>query len=339
MSVDGRLEPAPDGPLAQSIGIAFRVLQIATMLLFAAWLVGNVRSVPPGSQAVVLRFGAVSRVLPPGLALAWPQPFERLVQLPGGDRQIGLRIPPAPATAVMPGAAASGVFLTADGEVVLLDASLTWRISDPRAFFVARDHVAAALRRLFLAAAIDETAIHPLDDFLAVRPERARDPVAQDARAAVRSVLVRAINARLAALAAAGTPLGVEATRADVAALLPPQAKLSFDAVLDAAQQADEATASARTNAVRLRQQGDRDRDRILAEARATAAERVASARAQTATISALEPGADRSSRPALLLDLYRERIGAVLHQAGSVSTVGVSDQHVLLPGPRWSGP
>ncbi len=317
----------PDGPVVQSISIGFLVLQIATGLLFAVWLFGNCRTVAPGAQAVVLRYGAVDRVLQPGLALAWPRPFEQVVMLPGGDRQIGLRIQASPA-------ASAGTFMTADGEIVLLDAALTWRISDAGAFLVARDHVAPALRRLFLAVAIEETASHPLDDFLAVRPERAHDPLAQAARAAVRSDLVSAIDRRLAALAATGAPLGIEVTRADVTPLLPPEAKLSFDAVLDAAQQADEASASARTTAVRLRQQADRDRDRILAEARAAAVERVASAHSQTATIQALETSADAGSRPAMLLDLYRERVGAVLRQAGSVSTVGPADTHVLLPGP-----
>ncbi len=322
-----RVAPPADGPLLQSVSIGFLVLRLATLLLFAAWAFGNGRMISPGSQAVVLRLGAVSRVAPPGLALAWPGPFERLVTLPGPDRQMMLRVQ---ATA----AGEPGTFLTADGEVVLLDAALGWRISDPAAYTLAQDHVAAALRRVFLAVATEATAAHPLDDFLAVRPERAHDPAAQDARVAIRGELVLAMNRRLGALAAAGAPLGVEVTRADVTPLLPPEAKRSFDAVLDAAQQADEATAAARTAAVRLRQGADRDRDRVLAEARASAAERIGAAQAQTATVSALEARADAAGRPAMLLDLYRTRVGAVLRQAGSVSTIGPGDGRVLLPGP-----
>ena len=317
----------PDGPLLQSIGIGFLVLRLATILLCVAWLFGNSRMISPGSQAVVLRLGAVSRVLPPGLALAWPRPFERLVTLPGPDRQMMLRVQATPS-------GDPGTFLTADGEVVLLDAALGWRISDPAAYYLARSHVAPALRRVFLAVATEAAASHPLDDFLAVRPERAHDPAAQDARVAIRAELVRAMNRRLVDLAAAGTPLGVEITRADVTPLLPPLAKQSFDAVLDAAQQADEVTAAARTMAVHLRQQADRDRDRVLAEAHAGAAERIGAAHAQTATVSALEAGAGVAGRPAMLLDLYRTRVGAVLRQAGSVSAVGAADGRVLLPGP-----
>ena len=335
-----------EGPLMQSISIGFIALQVATALLAIAWALGNVVTVRPGEQAVAVRFGAVTRMLPPGLAVAWPAPFERVVTLPGPDRQISLSVVANPGGTPSPDAMSSedaappqdphlGTFLTADGEVVLLDATLTWRISDASAYFVAQDHVAAALRRLYLRVAIAEAATHPLDDFLAVRPERAHDPVAADARAAVRIELARAINAGLAELAAQGTPLGVAVTRVDLAVQLPPEAKASFDAVLDAAQRADETIAAARTDAVRVRQGADRERDRVLAVASASASERVDAARLQTATISALAAKAATTDRPALLLDLYRERIAAVLHQAASVSTVGADSGRVLLPEAR----
>jgi hypothetical protein len=79
-------------------------------------------------------------------------------------------------------------------------------------------------------------------------------------------------------------------------------------------------------------QQADRDRDRIFAGAHAEASERIEHARTSTATISALEEEKP-ASRPASLGELYRTRIAAILHQAGSVSTVDAkSVSRVILP-------
>ena len=336
---------APDGPVAQSVRIGFRVLHAGMVLLGLAWATGNLRQVPPGSQAVILRLGQVVGVQQAGLVLAWPRPIERVVLLPSGERQMELRIEAGPAgsagledaASLLPGEQApstAAALLTGDGGVVLLQASLTWRIADAAAYYVAADHVAPALRRLFLAAAAGLAARHDLDDMMVVRPEHAADPLAQAQRAAMRGDLVRAVNARLAALAQAGGGLGVEVVRADVAALLPPSAKQAFDQVLDATQLADQGLAAARTDAARSLQGGDRDRDRILADAHAAAAERLAAARHDTAAILALQQPMDAAARPGLLDQAWRERIAGILHQAGVVSAVDAhAASRVIMPG------
>ena len=335
----------PDGPVAQSVRIGFRALYVGMALLGLAWAGGNLRQVPPGSQAVILRLGRIVGVQPAGLVLAWPRPFDRVVLLPGGERQMELPIEAGSArSAGIEDAAslmlgdrapeAAGAVLTGDGGVVLLLASLTWRISDASAYYVAADHVAPALRRLFLATAADLAARHDLDDVMVVRPEHAADPQAQAQRAAMRGDLVRGVNARLAALARQGSGLGVEVVRADVTALLPPSAKQAFDQVLDATQMADQGLAAARTDAARTLQAADRDRDRILAEAHAAAAERLAAARHDTAAILALEQPMDAAARPGLLDQAWRERIAGILHQAGVVSAVDAhAVSRLIMPG------
>jgi regulator of protease activity HflC (stomatin/prohibitin superfamily) len=176
---------------------------VATLVLAGFWAVGNIHPVPPGSQAVVLRLGRVARVQQAGLVLAWPRPIENVVLLAGGERQMTEKIAAhaGPMTAMTEDPSASGdvpadagLFLTGDGGVVLLDAAVTWRISDAASYYVMQAHVAPALRRLFLSAAVAVAARHELDDFLAVRPERARDPAAQAARQAVRGEIVAAMN-------------------------------------------------------------------------------------------------------------------------------------------------
>jgi regulator of protease activity HflC (stomatin/prohibitin superfamily) len=341
-SAPAATEP-PDGPVVQSIRVAFLVLRVFTVLLALGWATGNMRQVPPGSQAVIFRFGRVVRVQPSGLVLALPRPLENVVLLPGTERQLVLKVA-APSARIpgivddMSGAgdvpAGAGLYLTGDNGVVLLDAAMTWRIEDAGAYVVAAAHVPAALRRIFLNAAVQVAASRPLDDFLAVRPERAGDPAAEAARNAVRGDLVAAMNRQLQALTVSGAGLGVAVTRADVTALLPPSAKSSFDAVLDATQRAEQGLATARTEAARTRQQADRQRDSALTTAHASAEERIAAARSTTAAITALEAKMDPATRPALMEQLYRDRIGAILAQAGTVNTVDAkSVSRLILPG------
>ena len=339
----------PNGPVVQSLRVGFRVLQLGTLLLFVAWTTGNMRELQPGTQAVVLRFGRIVRAQAAGLVLAWPQPVEKVVRQPSGERQMQLSIVPSVApstggevsnqaflTSPLEGDAApadAAAYLTGDGGVVLIEAAVTWRISDPEAYTLASAHVLPALRRVFLDAAATETAGRRLDDFLAVRPEDEGDLALEASRAALRGALADRMNRSLAVLARAGAGLGVSVTRVDVTALLPPVAKASFDSVLEAAQRADEGLAAARTDAARTQQQADRTRDRTLDDAHAAAAERVEAARSRTATILALEAKMDPQSRPALLDQLYRDRIAGVLRAAGRVSTVPLDGERVILSG------
>jgi regulator of protease activity HflC (stomatin/prohibitin superfamily) len=329
-----------DGPLAQSVRVAFGVLRVAALGLAAAWALGNIHSIRPGSQAVVTRFGAVRRAQPAGLVLAWPRPLEQVVILPSSERQMLLKIAmPHDQSGEAPRSRGdlpqdAQACLTGDGGVVYLDSSITWRILNAQTYYVTQTHVEPALRRIFLGAAIAVASHHALDDFLAVRPERAADPQAQAARQALQGEIVAAVNGTLASLASGGAGLGVEVTRADITALLPPAAKPAFDSVLEAAQHADQGVAAALSDAARQRQQADRERDRILSGAHAASAERVELARSTTATLTALEATATPATRPALLGDLYRDRIAGVLRQAGSVNTVDAkSVSRLILPG------
>jgi regulator of protease activity HflC (stomatin/prohibitin superfamily) len=331
-----------DGPVAQSLRIGFAVLQAAMVVLAMYWAASNIRQVPPDNQAVVLRFGQVMRVQPAGLVLAWPRPFEQVDLLPAAQRQLNLHVvagQPAGPAIIDPASKSrgelpppsAGIFLTGDGGVVLMDATLSYRITDGAAYFLAAAHVEPALRRLFLAAAVAVAAGRPTDDFLVVRSVSATQ---QTQRESLRAALVDAVNHRLDRLNAAKAGLGIEVTRADVTTFLPPAAKLAFDAVLEASQMADQGLAVARTDAINNRQSAAQERDRVLAEARANADERVGTARSHVAAILALEQRIDPAGRPGLLEQLYRERINGILHQAGTINTVDPAGSgRVILPG------
>jgi regulator of protease activity HflC (stomatin/prohibitin superfamily) len=316
------------GPVVQSLQITYRVLLLGVVLLAGGWCFSNVRQVPSDSQAAVLRFGRIVRVQPAGLLLAWPRPIEQVELLPAPARQMELKV-------LARGAGGGpGGYLTGDGGQVLLDATLTWRITDPVAYLLARDHVAPALQRLFVSTATGLAAARSIDDFMAVRAVGDDDVAVQQQRQAIRGDLERAVNRRLAALAEAGAPLGVEVTRADLDAFLPTAARPGFDAVLAATQLGEEARAAARTDAARTLQGADRERDRLLASARGAAAEQVSQASVQVAEIASLAGRTPADGRQGLLEQLWRTRVSTVLQAAGSIVAVDPNGgTRLVLPG------
>ena len=337
----------PDGPVVQSVAIGFRVLYAAVAVLAAFWLGSNIRQVPPDAQAVVLCFGRIVAVQQSGLILAWPRPIADVVLLPSADRQVAQPIAPAPISAGVEDfyTKASGeslppnssAFLTGDGGVVLLTATVSYRIVDAAAYYLASSHVAPAVQRLFQASAAALAAGRELDDFLVTRAAGgARAASVEASRQAIRGDMMAAMNARLAALARSGDPLGIEISRVDVQAALPPSAKMSFDSVLSAMQMAEQGIAAARTDAARTAQEGDRERDRLLSAASATAAEAVASAETKTATVTALHARMTADTRPGLLDQVYRDELALVVHKVGTITAVDPrGGPHLILPGSR----
>ncbi len=334
------------GPVVQSVSLGLRGLYVVTLLMAAVWLASNIRRVPPDSSAVVFRFGAVVRVQDAGLLLALPPPFETVTILPGPSQQISQTVAAQPRSPGLddiytqamgvPMQGAAGAYLTGDGNAVLLDAMLTYRITDPAAYVVARDHVGPALDRLFRTSAIDVAGRQSLDDFLVAQPDRSAGQAVQTVaaiRQKVRDDLLALLNARLAALGNTGAPLGIMVDRIDLTAWLPPQAKLAFDALLVAEQVANQGLALAHTQALRTRQEADRESRRVLDSAQAAAAERISTATAEISPVLALETEAAQPARAGLLMDAYRSRVAAILNSAGEVVVVdGAGGNRLLLP-------
>lgn len=341
--------PPPPGPIAQSVAIGFRVVYAVGLLLLAIWLLTNIREIPSDSQAVVLRFGRIVRSQEAGLLVAWPRPIEQVEVLPGPERQLSQDVAPLPAPTekaqelvgpftteqAMPQDIAA--YLTGDNNVVLLHAALIYRITDPIAYVLQRDHVAAALDRLFRAATVDLTAGRKLNDFLVVQSTSGSAGSTQNVmalRVEVLRSLLDSVNARLHGLAASGASLGVEVARIDMTPYLPPEAKTAFDAVLLATQAADKDVAVARTDAERRRQEANRERDQLLAAAQATAAERVSRANVDTARILALAHQETPQTRRSLLLREYRAEVSQILNRAGSTVLVDPkTGVQFVLPG------
>jgi membrane protease subunit HflK len=340
--------PPPPGPIAQSVAIGFRTVYVAGLLLLILWLTGNVREIASDSQVVVMRFGRIVRAQEAGLLVAWPRPIEQTQLLPGPERLLTQEVatqPPASEVAqglVGPFGISQGIpqnvsaYLTGDGNVVLLNATLIYRITDPISYALAQSHVAPALDRLFRATTVHVTAARNLNDFLVVQTTDTEGgaPTPQALSGEVRSALTQTMNARLHELADGGAALGVEIERIDMTAWLPPQAKSAFDAVLIATQTADRGVAIARTEAERRRQEASRLRDQLLADAQARALEFTSSASVNTAAILALEHEVTPATRGSLLLREYRAKVADIMNKVGSATLVDPQGgARVLLPG------
>jgi regulator of protease activity HflC (stomatin/prohibitin superfamily) len=364
-------EEPPQGYLTESMVIGFRTLYGAILLLALVWATSNIRSVPSDSTAVVLRLGRVDRVREAGLLLAWPRPLEDVVLVPAPKRQIEYRvsIPSSNEAAIQgtstlekinPGAypspetdlqitpnddiiqlrpskdAENGTwFLTGDGSAVELDATLFFEITSPAAYLMQMDHLRPALRRVYLASAVALSSARSLDDFLVVRV--VGDASIGDAsarRESLRGDLMREMNQRLADLSHNGQDLGVEISRIDLVAVLPPIAKAAFDAVLTASQTADQTVAAARTDAARTSQTADREADRIISEARATADERVREATTDTVGITSLEAQPANPARASQIVHYYRERIATIMRKVDVTAVDPHGARDLILPGP-----
>jgi regulator of protease activity HflC (stomatin/prohibitin superfamily) len=349
MSEQGSMQierPVVNSPWLQASRLAFLGLYVVTLLAALGWAVSNVRQIDPQNRAVVFRFGELDRVQNAGLLMAWPQPFEQVVLLPSADRVIErhvetlLRSPTALAadkvtsfaTPMSDALAGSGYLLTGDAGVVQLDVTAYYRVTDPREFVLQGEHVLPALDRLVNRSAVSLTAARDLDTILVARPELVgSDSQSAERRERLRGDLVQGINKRLDDLAKTGVGLGVEVVRVDVQSSLPAAAVNAFNAVLTASQQADQAVANARTDAEKVSQTANQQSDRTLQVAHAQASERLAKAQTDTAAVTGLAQSIQNKSDPGLLLRIYRERVPAILKQAGSVTTVDPHDDSRLI--------
>jgi regulator of protease activity HflC (stomatin/prohibitin superfamily) len=85
--------PSPSlGPGAQAVRLAFWFVVVIALLAAGVWATSNIRRIPADSRAVVMRFGAFVRTQDAGLLIAWPQPFETVLLIPGSARVLEQRI-------------------------------------------------------------------------------------------------------------------------------------------------------------------------------------------------------------------------------------------------------
>ncbi|CAG9256725.1 HflK protein [Paraburkholderia unamae] len=331
------------GPGAQAVRLSFWFVAVLAVLAALAWVTSNVRRIPADSSAVVMRFGAYVRSQGAGLLVAWPRPFETVQLVPGSERVLERRIvslarDPHAGTQLSEASdalAGSGYVLTGDNGVVQLSATLFYRVSDPYAYALQLERLDAAIERIVSAAVVETASRRDLDSILVARPELvAADQQMAARREQLRGDLASAIQRHLDALAAAHASLGIEVARVDLETSFPASAVDAFNAVLTSLQNAERDVAQARTLAEKTRQHAQQSADRIVQDAEANAAERVATAQSETSTIVQLEAALGANHDPGLLARAYRDRVQAVLARAARVTTLDPNDaSSLVLPG------
>ena len=342
---DGPPPAAAPGPIVQSAAIGFRVVFLVTLMLSVVWFGSNFRIISSDSQAVVMSFGRIVRTQKAGLLLAWPRPIDEIRLLPGPDRQLSHAVAALPAVGgVAPASSDAGSdtvpasaspYLTGDGNVVLLDAALIYRITDPAAYVLSQSHVAPAMDRIFRASAVQVTAGQGLNAFLVAQPISGEVNVQTiDAlRSAVRENLIDTVNAHLRALAAQGDGLGVEVDRIDVTAWLPPEAKLAFDARADRRAES-RPERRRRLHRRRIAPPGSAARGRSACQRRSGCRHRAHHRRHHRHHQHRRHRARRRRARRSGATGLS-QRIGGVLAKAGAVVVIDPkSGQRVWLNGP-----
>jgi regulator of protease activity HflC (stomatin/prohibitin superfamily) len=330
----------------------------------ALWLLSGIATVEPGSRAVIVRWGAVDRVVPSGLVLAWPVPIERIIRIPGAELAQSTEMHRFAASAAAPIATAAGLAeqaaaqapaavpagspaagqlgryevgfpaangsngcLTGDLGLVHLTATVVWTVDDPGDFVAAGGDGAGTISQA-LERAFTASAIAVVArrsiGSVLVVGSPQGDPSAAQSRERLRTELATELNARLAALR-----LGLIAQRIDLALSLPEAAKPAFAAVLSAGQAAERQVAEARAGAERQRQDAAQARTQRLAQATALASELISHARVSTAFILSLAQERDPERQYLMRERIYRDHVEAVLRHAAQL--ILVSPQTPLM--------
>ncbi len=322
--------PVPESSLSATLRTTFRFLYVVVAVLCVVWLGSGIRPVEPGMQAVVFRSGAIDRTQGAGLVLAWPRPFEDIVLVPGPERQLSLDVTRLDLLGRDSGTIPSGpgidprkdggFILTGDSGVVHLRGTVTYGVSDARAYVLNRDRATVALERAFLAATIDACAGRSLDGVMVASPDSAdqtRSESLAQSRERLRGDIMAGTNQRLSQLG-----LGITASRIDLTAFLPDRAKPSFDAVIAAESSAAKEIAEARTFATKQLQDTEAARAQVLADASGKAQEMLTAARVATDRINSVLAESSPERRSLLITRLYRERIETIIKNAAGVVTV-----------------
>jgi membrane protease subunit HflK len=145
---------------------------------------GNARTVPAGSEAVVMAFGRIRRVQNAGLVVAWPAPAGRIVLVPSENRPVTTSL------------AVPGLSLTGDGGAVRISANVAWRVADARAYATAGLDAAPVLQRVFEATAVEIAAGRSGDALLGA----AHGGTETASSRALNTTMTTALNRRLLAL-------------------------------------------------------------------------------------------------------------------------------------------
>ena len=247
-------------------------------LILVVWLASGIYRVEPNQQGVVLRFGEMVKITNPGLHWHTPYPIETVLRpevTTIHQIDIGFRGSGAGNRNQRRDVAEESLMLTGDQNIIDIDLTIQWKISDPFQYlFNIRDPEATVK----IAA---ESALREIIGRTDIQPAltEARDAIERDVRESLQSILD-------------GYEAGVQITEVQLQDVAPPAAVVdAFDDVQRALQDRD-----------RLRNEAERYRNDILPRARGNAQKMIQEAEAYKESLVNEATGeADR------FLSIYRE--------------------------------
>ncbi len=274
------------------------------------WLLSGFYVVQPSEQAIVLTFGAYSRSETPGLRYHLPSPIERVEKVPvtslkrtdvGGSGADGN---------------AESQMLTGDGQIIDIDFSVTWRVTDaPRYLFATRDPDGAV-------AAVAESAMREVVGRTQLQPiiSTARGQVQQQTR----DLMQRTLDSW-------GSGISIVEVQIREAGP-PPEVVAAFRDVQSAAQDAESAVNEANTYRNRVVNEAKGDAAKITQAAQAYREQAVREAMGEAARFNQIYTEYRRA--PGVTRDrLYIETMQRILESSNKVIIDGKgASAPIILP-------
>lgn len=311
-----RLGPFGRGPVGV---LALVVLVIVLWFAIGGWVVIDGQQV-----GVVSRFGRVERVLQPGLHLRFPSPVERVTKLDvGRARTVN----------------DEARLMTRDGQLVLVDYAVHYKITDPRAFLfgtrdaedVVRNAATAAVR-----AAVGAHALPCLIDALGLPCPSGHVNADRLAAQVLTQVRSRLPDAR--------EGIGIEVADVGINNIgVPSDVKPAFDAIAKAHDDARTAQVAAQADVARGKVEAADQAVAIKAQAQAYRRQVVADANASAARFAKLLPeyqAAPQVTQHRLWLDAMHDvmtRNHVVVNTGSGNVIVQFPVQHAAAPASAGS--
>jgi membrane protease subunit HflK len=268
--------------LSEALKSSFFIVKIALVILTGYFCCSNFFSVSQNERAVILRCGrpvgeGEAALLGPGLHAAFPYPIDEVVKIPAvqilsasstigwyrlDPRQPAGTVPPPPTLNPL----VDGYTLTGDGNIIHLQATLRYRITEPLKYYFGFTNTMELVTNALNNALLYASAQFMVDD--ALRRNLAG--------------LQEKMTARLEVLVAE-QQLGVAVQQVDIVTAAPRQVKESFDAVTAAENErstkineaqayANEILAKAKGEANARLNAGETDRTRLVEDLSSEAA-------------------------------------------------------------------
>lgn len=157
--LNNRLRDLMGGPGGRPRGQLLAMVAGGLVLL---WLASGIYQVAPSEKGVVTTFGAYAGQTDPGLRYRLPTPIQAVEKVPyttlnktevGGAGSTGE-------------AGAESMMITSDEQIVDIDFTVTWRVSDPRAFVFAIRNPADAVKAAAESAMREVVGHTPLEPII-----------------------------------------------------------------------------------------------------------------------------------------------------------------------------